>query len=241
SELPIIFLTSLLKLNNKKLINWLDNNAVDNSVYNRLKDYILLIQKEREVRNIIGSSDADILISRHILPSLELSIIIKGNHGIDIGSGNGLPGIIIAIMDRRKRLTLFESKKGKANFLQHAKREICLTNIDCVCSRAEVAAHDKKYREVYDFVTCRAVSNLRITSELSLPFLKIGGRYYAQRGKGLNKEIETSEEQIGALGGKIEAIVNKNIVIINKINNTPCNFPREWKKIKSEYRILNKN
>ena len=94
-------------------------------------------------------------------------------------------------------------------------------------------------RENFDIVTSRAVSNLSILSEISLPFVKQNGYFIPLKGSNLN-EIEETKYAITILGGKIEKIINfklpveeseRNILLIKKVNETPSEYPRQYSKI----------
>ena len=204
-----------------------------NDIRPEIDIYIDLLLKEKSVRNIIGTDSKELLIKEHIIPSLNLGLIINGKTGVDIGSGNGLPGFIIALLYPEKQITLMDSKRSRINFLEKVQRETTVKNIILLCERAEIAGRKKDVREKYDFATSRAVGNLKTTVELALPFLKKGGRFYAQRGQGADTQVKEVSEFIISLGGKVEKIIKNDIIIIVKKSATPMIYPRSWKKIKN--------
>ncbi|MDA3793238.1 MAG: 16S rRNA (guanine(527)-N(7))-methyltransferase RsmG [Elusimicrobia bacterium] len=197
----------------------------------KLKLYTELLFKERKVRNIIGPEDIKTIAKEHILPSARLAVTIDESAGVDIGTGAGLPGMVIAILFSRKKMTLIEPKKSRVDFLLKVKGELGLNNTEIVRVRAETAGRSDNYRERFTFATCRAVAGLKVSSELALPFLKIGGVYYAQKGKQLMEEISEAEKIIEIAGGRTENIREDKTVIIRKTGSTPLKYPRRWKRI----------
>ena len=109
-----------------------------------------------------------------------------------------------------------------------------LKNIEALHSRAEDLAQNKDYREKFDFVITRAVSNLSTISEYMIPFLKVGGKAICMKGPKFEEELENAKKAINVLGGTIENIENinvsneyeRNIIIIKKVKNTPKQYPR---------------
>ncbi len=197
----------------------------------KIDSYIKLLVAERNIRNIIGTTDIKLIYAKHIIPSLELGSIILEDNGIDVGTGNGLPGIIIAISNPAKNIVLMDAKISRINFLYKVKKELDIKNISILQMRCEDAGHNELYRESFEFGTCRAVANLRISSELVLPLLKKGGSFYAQCGKFIEKDINNAKEIISELGGEISEIKKNNVLLIAKRGQTPEGYPRKWNKL----------
>ena len=95
---------------------------------------------------------------------------------------------------------------------------------------------NKQYRETYDVSISRAVAPMNILAEYLIPFIKIGGICICMKGNNANGEIQDSKKAIEVLGGKIEKIIelklpetdiNRNIIIIKKVKNTPNTYPRK--------------
>ncbi|MFC2062065.1 16S rRNA (guanine(527)-N(7))-methyltransferase RsmG [Elusimicrobiota bacterium] len=203
----------------------------DNGIQSRLDAYLDLLIKEKKIRNIIGSDSEKVIVEDHMIPSLELALMINGTFGVDVGSGNGLPGIIISILRPNMQICLMESKESRVNFLGKVKKELGIKNIIILKTRAEEAGRNENYREKFNFATCRAVADLKISCELILPLLTIDSIYYAQRGQNVGKDIENAGSIIKELGGTIENITGDNIVLVRKKNRTHQKYPRKWKKI----------
>ena len=110
-----------------------------------------------------------------------------------------------------------------------------MKDIRTVHGRAEDYGNNFEYREKYDVSVARAVANLATLTELCLPFVKVGGIFIAMKGSSLD-EVEDAKKAIELLGGKIEKIdkfrlpnsdIERNIIVIRKIKNTPKQYPRK--------------
>jgi 16S rRNA (guanine527-N7)-methyltransferase len=160
---------------------------------------------------------------------------IPGMRVIDVGSGAGFPGIPLKIIYPDIYLTLVEATQKKAEFLQHIVGVLHLSNVNIVCSRAEEVGQDKEHREQYDLALARAVAGLNILAEYCLPLLRVGGRWIAQKGDGIENEISEMSKALHVLGGKFverkhyalnQVSGTRHLVIVDKIAHTPSNYPR---------------
>ena len=111
-----------------------------------------------------------------------------------------------------------------------------LKNITAVHSRIEDFGKNKQYREKFDYVTARAVANLAVLSEYLLPIIKVGGQAIGMKGSNVKEELVDGKNAIGVLGGKLSCVdefalpdsdIFRNVVVIDKIKNTPGKFPRK--------------
>src|SRR3989339_955158 len=156
---------------------------ISKTIKEKLNHYAGLLYSEKKIRNIVGSKTAELIWEKHINPTIGLAVSIEGRRGVDVGSGNGLPGVVIASVRPDIEIVLMEPKAGRVNFLEKIKSEMKLDNISVLQMRAEDAGINDKYRGKFDFAVCRAVANLEVSSELVLPLLSIGGVFYSERGK----------------------------------------------------------
>lgn len=199
----------------------------------------LLIEWNQKINLTAIIEPKDILV-KHFIDSLsiEKNINKENPRVLDIGTGAGFPGIPLKIAREDINIVLIDAVNKKINFLNEVIKELKLENIKTLHTRAEDLAAEQEYRESFDFVTSRAVSNLTTLSEYMLPFCKIGGYAICMKGPGVNEELEDSKKAIEILGGKIEKIESltinneyeRNIVIIKKIKSTPSKYPRKQGK-----------
>jgi 16S rRNA (guanine527-N7)-methyltransferase len=147
---------------------------------------------------------------------------------VDVGSGAGLPAIPAAIAAGIP-VTMIETTRKKARFLQHAMAELHLDG-EVIAQRAEVAAHDETLRERFASATARAVAVAPTVAELVLPFLAIGGAAVLQRGKLDPRERTALDDAALMLGGAVESEIaldgERRIVLVRKNTATAIRFPR---------------
>jgi 16S rRNA (guanine527-N7)-methyltransferase len=106
------------------------------------------------VYNLTGVRGAGEIVDRHLVESFALRALLKGTHVADVGSGGGLPGLPLAIVEPERRFTLIESRAKRVRFLRHAVAELELTNTEVAHSRAE----DLRVTRPFDTVLARAVA-----------------------------------------------------------------------------------
>ena len=131
-------------------------------------------------------------------------------------------------------ITLVDSVNKKINVLKDITEKMSIQKINIIHSRIEDIANQKEYREQFDYVTSRALSNITTLSEYMLPFLKINGKAICMKGPNFEEELENSKKAIDFLGGKIDKIdklninneLERNIIIIKKVKTTPKIYPR---------------
>ena len=119
-----------------------------------------------------------------------------------------------------------------------------LKNFKAIHARAEDLAHRKSFRESFDLATARAVGNLAQISELCIPFLKLDGKFIAYKSSKAKEEIKTAQNAIEITGGKISDMFDyklnleenyiRNLILIDKINTTPTEYPRSFSNIKNK-------
>lgn len=185
--------------------------------------YYEMLDVESRVMNLTTITEFSDVYVKHFYDSL---LVLKEQNVfdnatlIDVGSGAGFPGLVLKIAYPNMYVTLLEPTKKRCDFLNKIIEELSLQKIEVVNKRAEEYILDK--RESYDFVAARAVANMNILSELTIPFAKIG-------------------DSIHKLGGKITKIyqyelpenAGKRVVIeIEKAEKTPIIYPRSFAKIK---------
>ena len=143
--------------------------------------------------------DEKLIIEKHFLDSLLLQNLIKWDmkSAIDVGTGAGFPGMVLAIFNENIRFTLMDSIGKKTKFLQMVKDELGLENVEIVTSRAEDFISDEK-RESYDLGLCRGVSKLSTILEYIIPFLKEEGIFLSQKMEGTGEEAEAENAGLKA-------------------------------------------
>ena len=200
-------------------------------------NYMNLLLEWNEKINLTAITEVDDIILKHFIDSITvLKYINKNEKIVDVGTGAGFPGIPIAILKPNCEITLLDSLNKRILFLQAVIRNINLKNTITIHSRAEDFGQDTKIREKYDISISRAVANLATLVEYLLPLVKIGGKCICMKGANADEEIQNAKFAIKELGGKIinveklnlpDSDIERTIVIIEKIKNTPAKYPRK--------------
>lgn len=205
-----------------------------------------IMQEKNEQMNVTAIVDDDGVARKHFCDCVFLSTLLEDEGKLaDIGCGGGFPCLPIAITRPNISITAIDSTAKKVNYVGECARTLGLDNLSAVTMRAEDGAHDPEYREQYDIVTARAVASLAILCELCLPYLKVGGRFFAMKGKGAGEEIDAARKGILTLGGEVVKthqfplyadgqVQTRYIVEIKKIAPTPAAYPRQYAKIKKK-------
>lgn len=204
---------------------------------NQFYVYMKLLLEWNEKINLTAITNPEEIILKHFIDSMTIAKYIdKKLKLIDVGTGAGFPGIPLKIIREDIEITLLDSLNKRVNFLNEVISQLGLTKIQTIHSRVEDFGQDKKYREKFDCATSRAVANLSTLAEYLMPLVKLNGVCISMKGSNIEEEIQESKKAISVLGGKIEkreefqlpkSNMDRNIIIIRKINSTPQKYPRK--------------
>ena len=197
--------------------------------------YLEILLDYNSHTNLTAIREEKAIIEKHFLDSLLLHNLLKEEDKtlIDIGTGAGFPGMMLAIFNEDKKFILLDSVKKKTDFLELVKNELNLKNVEIINGRAEEIIKDR--REKYDVGLCRGVSNLSVILEYEIPFLKVNGRFLPQKMVGTD-EVENSSNALKILNSKIVKeyefklpFLNEDRLIIEilKIKKTDTKYPRK--------------
>ena len=209
---------------------------LDDLALDRFDKYAQLLIEWNKKINLTAITEPDEIVHKHFIDSLMLfnSIEIMDDTSIiDVGTGAGLPGVALLIANPNLKITLLDGTKKKLNVIENILSELGLS-ATIVHSRAEEAGKLPEYREQFDVVTARAVSNLRDLSEYCLPFAKVGGVFAPLKATSVKEEVESAKRAIETLGGEfckiqefmLEGCGERNIIIVKKISQTSPKYPR---------------
>jgi 16S rRNA (guanine527-N7)-methyltransferase len=148
-------------------------------------------------RGLLGPREADRIWDRHLFNCAPLSALIPSRDLVcDVGSGAGLPGIVIAIMRPDIRMVLVEPLLRRTVFLSECVAELALDNVTVIRGRAE----ERAGRMNADSVVARAVAPLERLAGWALPLLRPGGQLLAMKGETARSELDVAEKQLLGLG-----------------------------------------
>lgn len=190
------------------------------------------------IRNLDGIERRLILESLRLLRPLDARLAMPGTTRptlIDIGTGGGVPGIVIAIARPDINVTLLDATGKKIAFLNDVTDDLKLRNVRTIHKRAEEAGLDRQVRGRYDIGTARAVSSIPALMELGLPLLKLGRFLLLPKGAEIDDELESGARAGEILGGSIveasflpdaETSIATRLVVVEKTAPTPGAYPR---------------
>ena len=182
--------------------------TLDEEQCKKLSKYHALVKDWNTKINLISRRDIDNLLANHILDSLAaIPILIENKFPIelmDLGPGGGFPGIPLKICLPEIKLTCLEATQKKARFIELAAKELSLSDVLVIARHSQEAQKDKNLLSRYDFITARAVAELKELVKISFPFLKVGGKLLAYKSSKVGQELEVAGEIIHKLGGTIE-------------------------------------
>ncbi len=212
----------------------------------QLIEYYKLLLKWNENINLTAITAFEDVVIKHFIDSV---IILKhydipeGPRLIDIGTGAGFPGIPLKILRPDLKVLLLDSLNKRVSFLNAVIDSLCLSDIEALHGRAEELGRDTLYREKYNICVSRAVADLSVLCEYSLPFVEVGGCFIAYKSGNVKEELDSSLNALALLSGEVESIrdfvlpdsdIHRSFVIIKKIREMNSRFPRRASQIKNK-------
>ena len=214
---------------------------LDLAAADKLARYAELLLEKNKVMNLTAITAPRDVATLHLLDCAALAsqLDLSGKRVIDVGTGAGFPGMVLAILTPDARFTLLDSLGKRVDFLKEVQTDLELKNVTCVHARAEEFAAE--HRQSFDFAVSRAVANLSVLCELCLPLVKAGGYFLSMKSVESDEELESAKKAIKTLGGQVERTADYQIpgtevvhrvIFIKKIAETPKKYPRPFAKIK---------
>ena len=198
-----------------------------------------LLHDRNQRVNLTAVRDFDGIERRLILESLRLVPVVSERSGtgriMDLGSGGGIPGIVLAVALPDCEFTLLDATGKKVKFQQDVVDSLNLKNVRTVQGRAEELGHDINWRNSFDVVSARAVTSLSALMELGLPFVSLKGWLVLPKGTEIEEELGIARKAAGKLGGTIVSTeilpdsgsdVDTRLILVRKDQATPAAYPR---------------
>ena len=154
---------------------------------------------------------------------------------LDIGAGAGFPSLPMKIVFPNLDVTIIDSLNKRIQFLGLLAEELGLEQVHFYHGRAEDFAQDKAFRAQFDLVTARAVARMQVLSELTIPYLKVGGKLIALKASNAPEELDQAKNALNLLFSKVVAnreyaLPNgdpRYMTIVEKKKETPNKYPRK--------------
>ena len=209
----------------------------------KLMRYGQLLLEQNQVMNLTAITRPEEVATLHFLDSAALlgCAGLAGASLVDVGTGAGFPGVVLKVLAPDLRLTLVDSLGKRLDWLETVCQALGLEGVTLRHDRAEELAQEPDWREAFDFAAARAVADLRVLAQLSLPSVRVGGRVLAMNPEGCQAEVDAAGRAVSVLGGRLlpawhYAIpgteVKRTVAAVEKITPTPKGYPRRWARIR---------
>lgn len=209
----------------------------------KFEQYFNMLISSNKKMNLTGIIAKKEVYLKHFYDSATLYKAIDLNEidsFCDIGTGAGFPGLVLKILFPNLKVTLVESLHKRTIFLEQVVQELKLDYVEIYNERAEEFA--KKNREIFDIVTSRAVSNLSILMEYSVPMVKVGGYFIPMKAK-VKEELEQINNEMRMLNVELQKLIifnlpnegsSRTLVPFLKKKRTSLKFPRQYSLMKKK-------
>ena len=201
--------------------------------------YFQLLVEWNEKINLTAITAEDEVYLKHFYDSL--APILQGHLKnepialLDIGAGAGFPSLPMKILFPQLEVTIIDSLNKRIQFLHLLAEELGLKGVHFYHGRAEDFAQDKHFRAQFDLVTARAVARIQVLSELTIPFLKVGGRLIALKASSAEDEVKQAKNALNLLFAEVLENVDyqlpngdpRTLTIVEKKKETPNKYPRK--------------
>lgn len=207
----------------------------------QFEKYCLFLQQESQKMNLTAIKETLDIYIKHFCDCLELAKFIPTSVEtiLDVGTGAGFPGVVIAIYCPDKKITLLEPTEKKVQFLTRLIEQLEIKNVTILQNRAECEIVNQ--REAFDFVCARAVAPLSTLLELLVPFVKVQGYVCCMKGANYQEELDSAKNALIKL--KMPELKVKEYILPEdcgkraflygiKNKNTPKEYPRMYSKMK---------
>ena len=201
--------------------------------------YFELLVEWNEKINLTAITEKEEVYLKHfydsIAPILQGLIENQEIKLLDIGAGAGFPSLPMKILYPQLDVTIIDSLNKRINFLQLLAEKLDLEGVHFYHGRAEDFAQDKNFRAQFDIVTARAVARMQVLSELTIPYLKVGGKLLALKASNAPEELTEAKNALNLLFSKVEDNLSytlpngdpRYITIVEKKKETPNKYPRK--------------
>ena len=182
--------------------------TVSTETAEKLAAYHALLMDWNQRMDLTAVTEEAEMLDRHYVDSLaplaHPGLLPAQGRVIDVGTGAGFPGMVLAIACPELRFTLLDAQQKRLNFLQTVIDALGLTNVTLCHSRAEDGARTPALREQFDLAVARAVASLPVLAEYLLPYVKVGGHALCWKGPAVREELPQGRKAAALLGGTVK-------------------------------------
>lgn len=178
--------------------------AIDDATQQRLLAYLALLQKWNKVYNLTAVRDPKGMVVLHLLDSLSVLPYVESTNLLDVGSGGGLPGIVLAIVNPGLQVTTIDTVQKKVIFMRQVKGELGLNNLEVIHGRVEAFKPTTPYAQIIS----------RAFSEIDL-FMKLTHHLIAKNGKWLAMKGQLPENEMAKLNKRPQHILPLKVATLD--------------------------
>ena len=203
-----------------------------------LARYLSLLEIWNQRMDLTAVLEPTEMLDRHFVDSLTVlrtSLLGSAASLVDVGTGAGFPGLVLALACPSLQVTLLDAQRKRLDFLRVVAEETGANNVSFVHARAEEGGRLPNLRQSFDLAIARAVAPLPVLCELLLPFVRLGGSALCWKGPALADELKQGRRAAHLLGGAIGEPVScpvrgrdwdHCILPVAKVSATPAKYPR---------------
>ncbi len=208
--------------------------------------YAEMLVETNKVMNLTAITEFDQVAVKHFAdscmlfaPAMEKAREIAGVQVeaslIDVGTGAGFPGLPLKILMPELDVMLLDSLDKRIGFLNDVITALDLQKVETIHARAEDGARSE-LREAYDIAVSRAVANLSVLLEYTLPYVKVGGCFISYKSGDVDEELKNAANALKTLGGNVVCVEKfelpengglRSLVFVKKVAETPSKYPRK--------------
>lgn len=215
--------------------------ALGDEALARLRLYLQRLEEKNRVTNLTRICDADEVYWKHLVDSLAVTPELTPEARLaDVGSGAGFPGFVLACLEPKREIHLFDAVRKKCDFLRETADELGLSSVTVHHLRVEDAGRGPE-RESFDLVVSRAFADPFLCLELQFPLAAVGGQVLLMEGPAF-VATEVFSDAARLLGGgeirlrdyPLDRFGGRRLVRVDKIKETPTRFPRRIAAIQNK-------
>lgn len=178
----------------------------------RLLKFSEMLLEKNKVMNLTAVTEPMEVVTRHFLDcAVLMPRMISGEKVLDVGTGAGFPGLPLAILCPESEFVLIDALRKRMDFLNEVIDALELKNVKAIHARAEEFA--REHRGAFDCAVSRAVADLSMLSELTLPLVKTGGVFYAMKASDCAEEVKQAAEAVRILGGDPAEVIQYQVPV----------------------------
>jgi len=210
--------------------------TLDSTQCEHFDHYVRAILEAARMSSLTSLETPQDIVDELLLDSLAGASVLRGLEGpaIDVGSGAGVPGLPLAMVDATRRFMLIDATHKKVQFIQRVVGELGLANVEARQARAEELGRDPACREHFGVALAKAVSHLRVLVEWLVPLVQPGGHVLCWKGPAAPREVEEARHALTELGAEVEQVVPyqvpgrepRSIVVLRRITPLSNRYPR---------------